>query len=61
MTRLLVLAGAAALVAAVATPAGRRVFLRLVVWPVRDLVRRDFDRARADHVSPEWLRERGLV
>jgi hypothetical protein len=61
VTRLLVLAGAAVLIAAAATPQGRRVFLRLAWWPLRDAIRADHDRARRETVSPEWLRERGLV
>jgi hypothetical protein len=44
-----------------AHPTSRGALLRFAFWPMRDFVRRDWDRARAERVSPEWMRTRGLA
>jgi hypothetical protein len=57
VTQLLTSVGAVALVVALAAPAGRRAFMRLVVWPIRDVLRRDWDADQGSKVERrrEWI------
>lgn len=59
--RLLLIPLAVGAVVALSHPTSRRALLRWAVWPVRDLIRRDWDRAREERVSPDRFRRGGLA
>lgn len=57
----LFLLAAVASVVVLSHPSSRRALLRFAVWPVRDLLRSDWDRAARETVSDDWLRSRGAM